>query len=363
MALQMGIVGLPNVGKSSLLNALTHAHAESSNYPFCTIDKNVGVAAIDDPRLARLAELLTPQETIPAAIRFVDIAGLVRGASKGEGLGNQFLGHIREVDALVHVVRCFDHERVVHVDGSVDPLRDLEIVETELLLADLDTVDKHRAKILSRAKGNPRQVEAEIAVVDRLIGELRRGEPLRRMELAPEEEEKARELFLLTLKPLVVVANVAEDDPTGCAPAVDRLRSGLRGESLLPLAVSLEEEIAHLDADDRAGMLSDLGLPGRGIDRLLEISRVLLRLITFYTTANEKLQAWLIPEGMKAPTAAGRIHTDMERGFIRMEVFHLEDLEAMRTRAELHRHGKIRVEGKDYTVRDGDICHILFHAA
>jgi hypothetical protein len=362
MALQMGIVGLPNVGKSTLLNALTHTHAEASNYPFCTIDKNIGVATVEDPRLARLAELLAPQETIPAAIRFVDIAGLVRGASKGEGLGNQFLGHIREVDALVHVVRCFEHERVVHVDGSIDPLRDLEIVETELLLADLDAVERHRAKVLARGKANPRQAESEVAVLDRLIADLRRGEPLRRVGLAADEVEKARELFLLTLKPLVVVANVAEDDPGGTAPAVERLRSGLRGESLLPLAVSLEEEIAQLDPGERAGMLADLGLPGRGIDRLLNISRALLRLITFYTTANEKLQAWLIPEGTKAPVAAGRIHTDMEHGFIRMEVFHLEDVEELRTRAELHRHGRIHVEGKEYVLRDGDICHILFHA-
>jgi GTP-binding protein YchF len=361
MGLQMGLVGFPNVGKSTLLNALTHARAEASNYPFCTIDRNVGISSIDDPRLSELAAILRPKETIPASIEFVDIAGLVRGASRGEGLGNQFLGHIREVDAIVHVVRCFEDERVVHVDGTIDARRDFEVVETELMLADLATVESHRSKLRHAAKGNPKQSAAELAVADRLAARLREGVPMRRAALSGEEGAKARELCLLSLKPVVAVANVAEDDPLGGSPQVARLREALHGEPLLPLAVSLEEEIAHLDPAERPAMLEDLGLPARGLDRLLAISRELLGLITFYTTANDKLQAWLIPRGTTAPRAAGKIHTDMERGFIRVEVFAIEDLRELPTRAELHKHGRIRTEGKDYAIRDGDVCHVLFH--
>jgi ribosome-binding ATPase len=362
MALEMGIIGYPNVGKSTLLNALTHAHAEASNYPFCTIDRNVGAAAIDDPRLDRLAGILEPDETIPSSIRFVDIAGLVRGASKGEGLGNQFLGHVREVDALVHVVRCFPSETIVHVEGSIDPGRDFGVVETELLLADMEAVDRHRAKIESRSKADPKAATAERAACEHLSATLSEGIPLRRRDLSVEEAAKAHELALLTAKPQVVVANVAEDDPGGTSVSLVSLRAALHGEPVLPLAISLEEELARLDPEERKSMMADLGIPERGIDRLIAVSRDLLRLITFYTTAHGKLQAWLVPAGTKIPRAAGMIHSDMERGFIRAEIFRPEDLEAFGSRAGLHGHGRIRIEGKDYVVQDGDICHILFQS-
>ncbi|MDM7913709.1 MAG: redox-regulated ATPase YchF [Candidatus Eisenbacteria bacterium] len=363
MSLQMGIVGLPNVGKSTLLNALTRAHAEASNYPFCTIDKNVGAASIDDPLLERLAARLHPKEVLPASIQFVDIAGLVRGASKGEGLGNQFLGHVREVDALVHVVRCFDDGSIVHVEGSIDPVRDVELVETELLLADLDAVERHRRKVEHAAKGNPKKAAADLDALERLAEDLKRATPLRHRSLEAEEAEKVRELSLLSAKPVVFLANVSEDDPRGEGPAVRRLRERVHGEPILPLAIRIEEEMAQLDEPDRLAFLADLGLPAKGLDRLLEISRELLDLITFYTSAHEKLQAWLLPRGTKAPRAAGRIHTDMEKGFIRVEVFQPDDLETFGTRAELHKHGRLRVEGREYEIRDRDICHFLFQPA
>ena len=361
MSLALGIIGMPNVGKSTLLNALTHAHAEASNYPFCTIEKNVGVVAIDDPRLESLSAALEPQETTPATIEFVDIAGLVRGASQGEGLGNKFLGHIREVDAIVHVVRCFGDENVAHVDGRVDPLSDLEIVETELLLADLQSLEKIRERVIKQAKGSPKHVQADLDRLDALIVAVRKGQPLRKLDLGEGERQWAREYRLLSIKPQLVVANVDEADLEG-GGSVARLRAHL-GEQVpvLAIPVKIEEEIAQLPPAEQEAFVRDLGLEGVGLQQVVGEGRRLLGLITFYTVANEKLRAWLIPAGTPAPRAAGRIHTDMERGFIRMEVISVADVLEHKSRAALQKLGLIRTEGRQYVVQEGDVCQILFN--
>lgn len=408
MSLQVGIIGMPNVGKSTLLNALTHAHAEASNYPFCTIDRNMGVTAIEDPRLTALAAKLHPEETVPASIQFVDIAGLVRGASRGEGLGNRFLGHIREADALIHVVRSFGDEAIVHVDATVDPVRDCEVVLTELMLADLETVERHEEKVKKQSKGNPREAEETLSVLEVLAQRLRVGKPAASLALArppahapgqghghgqgsthgpghgdsqqpapapghshsqqpaPAPDSPplvlARELCLLTLKPTLVVLNVDEASSANADdPRVEALRRAA-GTEVLPMAVRIEEELSRLEPAERETLARDLGLPADNLRRLVEAARRLLRLITFYTIANNKLRAWLVPEGTSAPKAAGRIHTDMEQGFIRLDVFTPEDLLAHGSRAELHKHGLIRVEGRDYLIRDGDVVQVLFQA-
>lgn len=371
MSLQLGIIGMPNVGKSTLLNALTHAHAEASNYPFCTIDRNVGVTTIDDPRLRRLAEALQPEEVVPATIQFVDIAGLVRGASQGQGLGNRFLGHIREADALIHVVRDFEDEAIHHVDGSIDPRRDLEVVLAELMLADLETVERHAEKLRKQAKGNPREADEALSHLQILSDTLKAGRPVSSLVPAGKESDSAgespplllaRELCLLSLKPHLIVVNVdeaapGEDDP----PLVQALRTA-SGTDVVALSIRLEEELSRLSPGERASMRAELGLPDDPLRELVEHGRRLLGLVTFYTIANDKLRAWLLPSGTTVRRAAGQIHTDMERGFIRAEVFSPEDLLEHGSRAELHRHGLIRVEGREYHVRDGDVIQILFHA-
>jgi GTP-binding protein YchF len=353
MSLKLGIVGMPNVGKSTLLNALTHAHAEASNYPFCTIEKNIGVVAIEDPNLIALAAALEPKETIPATIEFVDIAGLVKGASRGEGLGNKFLGHIRDVDAIVHVVRCFDDGEVAHIDGRVDPLADLEIVDTELLLADLESLEKIQERIRKESKAHPKESQAEIDRVEVLVRAVKQGAPLRKFAIDETQREWVREFRLLTMKPVVVVANVGEDDFGGGA-RLTQLRAALEaGIPIVPISAKIENE--------RAAFMRDLGLGGSGLQRLVDEGRRLLRLITFYTVAHEKLQAWLIPQGTTAPRAAGRIHTDMEHGFIRMQAMSVADLLQHGSRAALLKHGLIRTEGRDYVIREGDVCQFLFN--
>ncbi len=361
MSLQIGIIGMPNVGKSTLLNALTHAGAEASNYPFCTIEKNVGVVTVEDPNQEALARVLEPKEVIPAHIEFVDIAGLVRGASRGEGLGNKFLGHVRGVDAIAHVVRCFRDENVAHVDGRIDPLDDLEIVDTELLLADLEGLQRFREKTEKGGKANPREAQADLIRIDRMIDVVKQGQPLRSMDLGEEERSWAREFGLLSAKPTMVIANVGEDDFGGGGWVAKLTETLGAGTPVLPVSVKIEEELSQLPPEEREAFIAELGLEGSGLQRVVQAGRRLLRLVTFYTIANEKLQAWFVADGTTAPRAAGKIHSDMERGFIRMETMSVADLLAHGSRAELHKHGLIRTEGREYVVREGDVCQILFN--
>lgn len=364
MGLRVGIIGLPNVGKSTLLNALTKAGAEASNYPFTTIEKNLGVALVPDSRLELLAQKLEPKEVNPATVEFVDIAGLVKGASQGEGLGNKFLGHIREVDALAHVLRCFDDENVAHVHGAVDPLADISVVETELLLADLERVERFTEKVRKQSKAKPDAFRHVLDLLGSVTERLEGGQPARgwphELRGALDHEEHLADLNLLTAKPILVVANVSEDNLEG-EPCLSEIRQALTaGEEIIPIPVKLEAEIVELATDEAQEFMSELGISERGLDRLVRASTGLLNLITFYTIANEKLQAWHILEGTHAVEAAGKIHTDMAKGFIRMEVMGFSDLMEHGSRAELHSQGLIRAEGKDYEVQDGDVCQVLF---
>lgn len=361
MGFSCGIVGLPNVGKSTLFNALTRSQVAAENYPFCTIEPSTGVVPVPDPRLAVLAEKAKPQRVLPAAMSFVDIAGLVKGASKGEGLGNQFLANIREVEAIAHVVRCFEDDNVVHVDGGVDPARDIEVIGTELVLADLGTLEKTEQRLVRAAKGGDKVAQAQLALLTRLKPHLDSGKPARTLEMSPAEVELAASFQLLTSKPTMYVANVLEDGFENNPHLATVLAlAAQEGAEVVAICARIEGELAELDDADRDEYLRELGFEEPGLARLIRAGYRLLGLQTYFTCGPKEVRAWTIPIGATAPQAAGVIHTDFERGFIRAEVIAYDDFIALGEQGAKDA-GKKRSEGKSYVVRDGDVVHFLFN--
>ena len=364
--MKLGVVGLPNVGKSTLFNAITCAGAQAANYPFCTIEPNTGVVAVPDPRLDVLARMYNPEKYTPATLEFVDIAGLVKGASKGEGLGNKFLSHIREVDAIVHVVRCFEDENVIHVDGSVDPKRDIETIQTELILADIETVTKRRDKAQHLLRSGDKKFAVEAEAAEILLEHMNAGLPARTAALTDEQREVVDGWFLLTTKKVVYAANIGEDDlgtDDKDLPLVNCVReiAAQEGAEVLVICAKVEEEIAQLDPEEKAMFLEEMGIGQSGLDRLVQLCYRLLGLISYLTAGPKEVRAWTIEDGTKAPQAAGKIHSDFERGFIRAEIVPYEDLVREGSIAACKEKGLVRSEGKDYVMKDGDVTLFRFN--
>mgnify|MGYP006281481673 CR=1 FL=1 len=362
--MKIGIVGLPNVGKSTLFNALTEAGADAENYPFCTIDPNVGVVPVPDKRLDWLAEKYQPEKRTPTVIEFVDIAGLVEGASRGEGLGNKFLSHIREVDAIAQVVRCFDDENITHVDGKISPDRDIDIINTELMMADLSQVEKKLEKSRKQAKSGEKKYIKEVEALEKLSNALEEGRNIRQLELGETGKRLVKELQLLSAKPIIYLANVNEEDlDSGQNQFVEEVKEHARkdGAKVVEISAKIEADIAELEEDEKEMFLEELGLENSGLDRVIKAGYDLLNLLTFLTAGEKECRAWTVEKGSTAPQAAGRIHSDMEKGFIRAEIISFEDLKRVGSMAEAREEGLLRLEGKDYIMQDGDVCHFRFN--